>query len=146
MRGRVRVRHLYRVVASAAAGLWFIGLNVLPLVHNLDHRNDHSHGPPAVTRVSRTHSHGGGAAHTHVAEVTWHSYPDLPSPAEPVPKERDHDHGKRSILHFAVAILGAEAQDVPEPGSSVIAVVLPASQPAPSVARSLPFARGPPQA
>jgi hypothetical protein len=112
---------------AAAAGLlvWLAGLYVLPVLHNIDHRPDHTHG-------GHRHSHS-------------HAHPHDSAPSE----EHDHDapdadHGEGSILHFAAAVIDAQPVVLPE----LVGSVLPANlEPARSVAWPVLLAflaRGPP--
>jgi hypothetical protein len=71
---------------------WLLAVHIQPLIHNVEHRNDHSHGPEA-------HHHD----HDHDSEH------DLP--AVPISDE----HGSGSTLHYAAAVAAAPVFTVPPP-------------------------------
>jgi hypothetical protein len=111
-----------RLETSAAAFAWFVGLYALPFLHNLDHRNDHTHGP---ADVAHHHHHGHEEEHSH-----------------PVPL--DSDHGTGSLLHFAAAAVGAPELELPQVGPLVPLPPHPCPRPAPSTPRRIVLVRGPP--
>jgi hypothetical protein len=73
---------------------WLLAVQVQPLVHNVGHRNDHSHGPQA-------HDRDHGHEHDH----------DHDAPAIPIPD----DHGAGSTLHYAAAMAAAPVFTLPPP-------------------------------
>jgi len=109
--------------ATVAALVWLGGLYVLPFLHNLDHRSDHTHAAPA-------HSH------PHVHEST----PPDGHRREPL----DPHHGEGSVLHFAAVVVGTELVVLPEPATTLIRVATAplSSVEAPALLAFL--ARGPP--
>jgi hypothetical protein len=124
MSGLTRAR--LRVPASAGAAFgWLLGLYVLPLLHNVGHRNDHVHGAEVAP-----------SAHSHPHE----SVPEAPGGSLPI----DTDHGSLSVLHFAAAALGAQAVDVPQPGLKAVLPAPSSPRDAPSTPRLAVLVRGPP--
>jgi hypothetical protein len=114
-----------RLGASTGAFAWFLGLYALPLVHNLDHRDDHTHGPTAVADHYHDHEQDDEEEHSH-----------------PVPL--DSDHGTGSVLHFAAASLGALAVELPSIGPRIALPPPPGPLPAPSPPLKIVLVRGPP--
>jgi hypothetical protein len=110
-----------RLGAGTAAFAWFLGLYALPFVHNLDHRDDHSHGP---VEVAEDH-------HGHEEE-------------NPHPLPLDSDHGAGSLLHFAAAAVEAPALELPQVGPRISLPLPPCPRPAPSTPIRTVLVRGPP--
>jgi hypothetical protein len=106
-------------------------LYALPLLHNLDHRADHTHANAA-------HSHSSASEHVH---------PHPPASTTPDPQGReplDPEHGEGSLLHFAAVVVGEEPTVLPELVYTVLSV---ATEPVPTIdtpALLAFLARGPP--
>lgn len=120
---------------------WIVCLHVLPLLHNLDHRADHSHG--ALQSVDGP------------AEAPEHVHPPgvYPNHRHPVPDASSHDpeplsedHGSGSTLHFALALVETSPTLDVVPPTKTVAVFEPALPRATSQATFATVARGPPEA
>jgi hypothetical protein len=120
--------------AAGAAFLWFFGLYALPLLHNIHHRADHTHGP--LPHPSHRHVHSGAAVHHADHDRPGHEKDDR----EPI----DSEHGAGSVLHFAVAALGGHAATLPEPGPILAPLEPPPLVRAASIPEILLSVRGPP--
>ncbi|MGH9333049.1 MAG: hypothetical protein ACRD21_04795, partial [Vicinamibacteria bacterium] len=129
-----------REAASHAAVFWFLGVYALPVIHNLDHRPDHTHGRPE--RHAAEHGHG----HSHGDPSAPHHHDSAPSP--PFPEEEPSPfapgHGEGSLLHFAAAVVESQAFALPEPRSLVAPLFPPCERGAPSTPALFVSARGPP--
>jgi hypothetical protein len=94
---------------------------LLPLVHSLDHRPDHSHGPERVPwdesfplqEHAALHQHA--IEHSHDADAT----PDHPIPASerPAPPGSVPEHGAWSLLHFGAAVQPSALVQQPSPST-----------------------------
>jgi hypothetical protein len=115
---RIMVRRVRALPVSAAALAWLIGLYALPLAHNLDHRDDHTHGP----------------------EPAEHSHPHEPHDKVPL----DSDHGSASVLHFAAAALQVCGIELPQIGPRALLPEPPSPRVAPSIPDRVVLVRGPP--
>ncbi len=114
-------------IAAAAFG-WVFGLYALPLAHNVNHRNDHTHGPAPAEHVP-PHEEGHPHAHPH-------------APEGKVPL--DSDHGTGSVLHFAAAALSIRGGDLPQVGPRAFLPPPPSPRVAPSIPARIVLVRGPP--
>lgn len=87
--------------------VWLGGMAVLPLLHNVDHRNDHTH-------TDSVHAHSHSATHEHPHDGASSSSGHERQPLDP-------EHGEGSLLHFAAAAVGETPALVPRLINSVVA-------------------------
>jgi hypothetical protein len=108
--------------ASALVLAWTLGLYVFPLVHNVGHRLDHTHGPghgPSVQTARPGHGHGhehgpvDGHGHVHEPGHAAGRHIRLPRGSG---SGTDPDHGRASVLHFAAAMATGQTPIAPGPG------------------------------
>jgi hypothetical protein len=110
--------------ALVALWLWGAALYVGPLLHNLDHRDDHTHGAGRAAHAVRTHAHPHARPHAHDGDHgepgAWHTdgLPPAVREAAHTPRGSDPDHGLGSILHFAAAMLDDPVAVAAAPGSA----------------------------
>jgi hypothetical protein len=143
-------RSVRRARALGSVLLWGLGLHVLPLLHNLEHRDDHTHGPGGPggayrqgdDRIGHGHGHDYDRPHAHPA-VPPSDTSELRLPGQD-PGGTDPDHGLGSVLHFAAAIAGSDPMATPGPGPTIDAVLDDTRTPAPFRPLRLLPARGPP--
>lgn len=137
-----------RRIAGGATLVWVLGLYLLPLLHSLNHRDDHSHGAqaPDHSHPSSDASHRGPAGPTH-EHPHPHPHADSGESAETpgVPSTPpDRDHGDGSLLHFAIGVVETRAVTLPMPGARVLCTT-PHRVEVPLSGRLATFeARGPP--
>jgi hypothetical protein len=128
----MRLSRLCRRLRAAGAVGWFVAAQcLLPLVHSIGHRPDHSHGPaparlhaasPAPPHSSWhehgvAHEHGGshehGPAFAGAAEAGQPLLAWVLLPVHPAPDGSDAAHGAGAALHFGLVLQAA--QPAPEP-------------------------------
>jgi hypothetical protein len=114
-----------RIAAAAAALAWVLGLYALPLVHNLHHQDDHTHGPAGLAEHRHPHEHPHSRGHGGRVPL-------------------DSDHGSGSVLHFAAAAIGAKTFELPAAGPKIPLPPPPSPRKAPSTPARIVLARGPP--
>jgi hypothetical protein len=104
-----------RLWAARAGGLFITAQCLLPLVHSLDHRPDHSHGSgPIPWRVlfqlpDHDALHRDAIEHRHevvTAEAADGDERPGPghAPEHPGERQQRREHGTGSILHFGAAV------------------------------------------
>ncbi len=119
--------------------MWFGGLHALPLLHNLDHRSDHTHAAPR-----RSHSHPSASDHAH-RDLHKHPHVHESPPLEDDGHEPpDPDHGEGSLLHFAAVVVASQPAMLPKLSYKVmpVSMELVLSVDTPAILGFL--ARGPP--
>lgn len=112
----LRALRARQLPATAGLVIWVSGMVMLPFLHNLNHRPDHTHPDSA-----HSHSHSGGHSHPHA-----HEHPHEQASSSSSEHEReplDPEHGEGSLLHFAAVVVGAKPAVLPR----VLYSVLPAS-------------------
>jgi hypothetical protein len=142
-------RHLSlrRTRASRIAGwlglLGFVWAAVgLPAAHAVQHAREAAADDAAAARAEDVHQllraliHGGATTPVHGHHHTHDGAPETP----------DSSHGRGSVQHFAVALLGVDPPRVPPPAARLVArdALPPADAPAPETPRSARTTRGPP--
>ena len=138
-----------RTRASRTAGwlglLGFVWAAVgLPAAHAIEHVREAAADDAAAARAEDVHQllraliHGGATTPVHGHHHTHDGAPGTP----------DSSHGRGSLQHFSVALLGVDPPRVPPPAAPLVArdARPPIEAPAPTATHSARTTRGPPAA
>ena len=136
-----RLRTGRKCAALGATLLWCLGLHLLPLAHNLDHRPDHSHGPGGhAHRPGRSvppPDHSPDRRHQEPLHSHSHSHPHPHPHSHSRSHSHAHPHGQHDSRSHPAASAGerrppaAAAAEAPLPEARASTPPAPAEVPAP---------------